>query len=358
MKYDDLPRNILGLAAALAGWFMMPLAVFYSPLLAFIPVILSLIGVYAGWIWTAVGAVGMSVCAFISMDAVMAGAAALGLACPVAALYLTHKNRMPFVKSVVINTGAFAALAVLALMLIKAFRGGIAEVEGAYVQKIWDAQLNLDIRKNGIWETMQGRWQLIAMFASKGYLTPQLIQELQGSPSPDVYTRCIEYIIYTLKSVVNVTVTGEVASAALAAGVIMTSGTRTICARRGEEPAAPVVPLRNWYLSSEQTLYSCGLYILSSILLAFLPDWWFSVDYAIKQCVAIIMCIQGAAAVERKLRKYDIRRGLRGPILFLLVLLLRKLVTLAGVLSALFGSHGAISTWLLKKMNESDDDDE
>ena len=77
----------------------------------------------------------------------------------------------------------------------------------------------------------------------------------------------------------------------------------------------PFVPLRDWYLSAETALYSCGLYIITSMIVVFMPEWWYGVDYAIQQCVYVLMCVQGVAVLERRLREYGMRRGLRGPMM-------------------------------------------
>ena len=71
-------------------------------------------------------------------------------------------------------------------------------------------------------------------------------------------------------------------------------------------------------------------------------DRWYGVDYAIKQCVYVLMCVQGVAVLERRLREYGMRRGLRGPMMAVAVAMFRLPVALIGLASALFGSHRCV----------------
>ena len=362
MNYDDWSRHVLGVfgcvASCAAAWFMLPLAVFYPRAIALVPALLAFVSVYSGWQWAAAGALGAVVCAFISMDAVMASAALIGLALPVVVQYITYRRRVEFKRAAAINIGAFMALGVCALALVRLFHGGIADVEADYVQRLWDAQMTQGLSGlSGLFAAAQNRLQLLSLLASRGLLSESLIMELAESPSAELYTRCIEYVIYTLKLVVNYEVTGNVASSALAVGIIMTAWPRMAAVRRGEEPEVPFVPLRDWYLSAETTLYSCGLYIITSMIVVFMPEWWYGVDYAIKQCVYVLMCVQGVAVLERRLREYGMRRGLRGPMMAVAVAMFRLPVALIGLASALFGSHGAISKWLHDKFAGGDGDD-
>lgn len=362
MNYDDWSRHVLGVLgcvlACAAAWFILPLAVFYPQAMALVPALLAFVSVYSGWQWAAVGALGAVVCAYLSVDVVMAGAVLMGVAMPVAVQYITYRRRLEFRRAAVVNIGAFMALGVCALALIRLCRGGIAEVEAEYVQRLWDEQMTRELSGlSGLFTAAQNRLQLLSLLASRGLLSSSLIMELAESPSAEVYTRCIEYVIYTLKLVVNYEVAGNLASAALAVGIIMTAWPRMAAVRRAEEPEVPFVPLREWFLSAETTLYGCGMYLLTSMILAFMPEWWYGVDYAIKQCVYVLMCVQGVAVLERRLREYGMRRGLRGPMIAVAVAMFRLPVALIGVASALFGSHGAISKWLRSKLDSGDGDD-
>ena len=62
--------------------------------IALVPALLAFVSVYSGWQWAAAGTLGAVVCAFISMDAVMAGAALIGLALPVVVQYITYRRRV------------------------------------------------------------------------------------------------------------------------------------------------------------------------------------------------------------------------------------------------------------------------
>lgn len=362
MMSDDLSRHVLGVFACalscLAAWFMLPIAVFYPRLLVLVPALLAFVSVYSGWQWAAVGVVGAAACALFSADAVMAGAALMGMGAPVAVQYITYRRRLPFKRAMQINIGAFLALGACALGLIQALRGGIAEVEVQYVQRLWDMQMaNEAGGLSGLFAAAQNRLRLLSLLASRGLLSQSLIYELAQAPSAELYTRCIEYVVYMLRLVVNYELTGVLASSALAVGIVMTAWPRMAAVRRAEEPEVPFVPLREWFMSAETALYACGLYLVTSMIVAFMPEWWYGVDYAIKQCAYVLMCVQGAAALERKLREYGMRRGLRGPMIAAALVMFRLPVALIGLASALFGSHGAISKWLYDRFDGDDSDD-
>ena len=103
------------------------------------------------------------------------------------------------------------------MALVRLCHGGIADVEADYVQRLWDAQMTQGLSGlSGLFAAAQNRLQLLSLLASRGLLSESLIMELAESPSAELYTRCIEYVIYTLKLVVNYEVTGNVASSALA----------------------------------------------------------------------------------------------------------------------------------------------
>ena len=62
-------------------------------------------------------------------------------------------------------------------------------------------------------------------------------------------------------------------------------------------------------------------------------------------------------SIEDYLRKNGMRRGLRGTLLFIAVLVFRTFVIFMGVISALIGPHGVISTWINSHFNNDDNDD-
>ena len=219
-------------------------------------------------------------------------------------------------------------------------------------------QISFDIFGGGMMRSLVNRQKLLSVFAAQGYLSNSLIQELMDSPSSDVYARCIDYVIYTMRYVTGYTLTGNLASMSLAGGVIMTAWPRMAAVRKGVSPAIPLVPQIDRFMPTDMAKYSCIAYVLTSLLLPFMPEWWYATDNAIKQCVRMVMMIQGVAATERQLRSSGVRRGLRGALLFMLTATFGGMVALIGVGSALFGSHGSISGWLKRKVEENDDDDE
>lgn len=357
----DLPKHILGAlmaaAACVACWFLRPLMVFAPQIIPAVPVLMAFACAYSGWYWGAAGAVGAAVCAGINCGWDFGAACALGMAVPVGVQYFMYMRRVKFERALMIQACSLLALGFAALMLLRITRGDLTDLNASYVRELWDSQISFDVFGGGMMHSLVNRQKLLSIFAAKGYLSNSLLQELMNSPSSDVYARCIDYVIYTMRYVTGYTLTGNLASMALGGGVVMTAWPRMIAVRKGVSPEMPFVSLRDWFMPTDMAKFACIAYALTSLLLPFMPEWWYATDNAIKQCVRMAMMIQGVAATERQLRSNGVRRGLRGAMLFMLTATFGGVVALIGVGSALFGSHGAISGWLRRKMEENDDDD-
>lgn len=363
MISDNLPKHVLGAVitalVCVAAWNLQLIAMFASVTIVLIPILLSFIWVYAGWYWAAAGAVGCTVCAHMGGNAIFAVAAVLGLVLPVGVQYETYRRRTSFSSAIIINALASLTLGFCALMLIRMAYGDLGEMQAEFARKLWDAQTDFNILSGGITRTLQKRNLLINLFISGGYMNgaSDLLSQLQTNPSTELYTRCIDYITYTVKYVTNYTVAGDLASSAIFAGFAMTAWPRMIGVRHGVEPEIPFTSLRNWHMSGDFIIFICVTYAVSRLIVVFMPEWWYSIDYAIRQCTALLMCVQGIATIEDYLRKNGMRRGLRGTLLFIAVLVFRTFVIFMGVISALIGSHGVISTWINSHFNNDDNDD-
>ena len=357
---DNLQKAIVGAAIAfltcVAAWHVQLIALFAPAMIVLIPVLLSFVSVYSGWYWAAAGAVGCVVCAWLGNSPILAVATAIGLILPVGVQYYTYYRRIDFKTAITINMLAYAALGFIALMIIRAVYGDIGQMQAELARNLWDKQSDFNIFSGGLTRTMQGRYFLINLFMSSGYLTgaDNLISALESNPTTELYTRCIDYITYMVQYVTDYALVGNLIFSSIFAGFAMVSWPRMTAVRHAVEPEVPFTPLRKWYLPGDFSIFICAAYALSQLLTPYLPEWWYSFDYALRQCVVVFMCIQGLAAIERKLRLSDVPRGMRGALLFLSVLIFKTLVILIGAMSALFGSQGAISSWIQKHMDDGD----
>lgn len=358
---DSLPRHVLGAVitalVCAAAWYLQLISLFASALIVLIPILLSFVGIYSGWYWAVAGALGCAVCAYFGGGAAFAGAAVLGLVLPVFVQYETYRRRTSFSGAVIINSLAFLLLGFCALMLLRLIYGDLGDMQAVLARKLWDAQTDFDILGGGLLRTMQGRNFIINLFISSGYMTgaENLLSQMQTAPTTELYTRCIDYAVYMIKYVTDYTIAGSLASSALLCGFLTTAWPRMIAVRRGVEPEAPFTPLRSLYLPGDLITFVCVAYIVSRLIVAFMPEWWYGIDYAIRQCAVLLMCVQGIATLERRLREGGMRRGLRGGVLIFTVLMFKTLVVLIGIVSALFGSHGVISSWINSHMSGDDE---
>lgn len=363
MINDNLQRAIVGAAIAFVtcfiAWHVQLIALFAPAMMVLIPVLLSFISVYSGWYWSAAGAVGCIVCTWLGNSPILAAATAIGLIAPIGVQYYTYNRRIDFKAAITINILAYVVLGFIAIMIIRAVYGDIGQMQAELARSLWNEQSDFNIFSGGLARTMQGRYFLINMFMSSGYLTgaSDLISALESNPTTELYTRCIDYIAYMVQYVTNYTLVGNLIFSSIFSGFTMVSWSRMTAVRHAVEPEVPFTPLRKWYLPGDFSIFICAAYALSQLLTPYMPEWWYGFVYALRQCVVVFMCIQGLAAIERQMRLSNVPRGMRGILLFLSVFIFKTLVMLIGVVSALFGSQGAISSWIKKHM-ENDDDGE
>ena len=355
--HNSLPRHIAGALAAAAAYaaayFIMPLSIFAPAAIAFVPAVLSAAAVYSGCLWALAGAVCAAAGALLGAGAPYAGAALVGLALPAALQYAAYRRRVEFERALRINVCGFFVLGLGALLLLRACVGDLADAQVAYVRRLWDSLVSFDVMGGGMQRSLESRSRLLSLFAASGYLSSDLIAELNASPTADVYARSIDYILFNLRYVMSYTLSGNLIASALGVGVIMTAWPRMLAMRSAADDAAPFVPLRKWFLPGDAALFACIAYAFAVLALPFMPEWWYGVDYALKETVSVAMCIQGVAALERWLRRNGTPRGIRGAALLISVMMFRTLVSWVGAASALFGSQGVISGWL-RRMSDDD----
>lgn len=362
MYSNDWSKHVKGALvlaiACLAARFIMPLKVFVPELLVLVPILLAYTGVRSGPVWAAAAGVCAAVCAWLGGGWLASVGVLVGMVLPAAVQYWTYVRRMPFERAVRMNICAYFLLGMATLLLVRVVAGDIAALEVAYVRSMWDRNISYDLFSTDIVSNLMSREMLLSLLAAKGYVTNELAAALAEGPTAELYQRCIDYAMYMHRYVVSYSQTGLLVVHALLAGIIMTAWPRSVASRSMNMRSVSYIPLRDWFMSGHTALGACAIYAVASLLLSVMPEWWYGVDYALKQCVIVLMSIQGVAAMERYMRKGGAPRGMRGAALLVITLMFRDMVTWIGVASALLGSHGAISTWIQKMRNEHGNDDE
>lgn len=130
-------------------------------------------------------------------------------------------------------------------------------------------------------------------------------------------------------------------------------------ARRGMATDESFIGMTRWFLPGQISLGALGLWLVSYLIAAAGLASGATVYTAVYQLVCTVFTVQAFAAIDR--RMFAGGRALRGRrvamgLLLVAGALVRMVGTLLfaiGVMSALFGSHGAVKLWMDKRNDDS-----
>ena len=148
---------------------------------------------------------------------------------------------------------------------------------------------------------------------------------------------------------------GMLLSGAITAAVLMVAWPNWILHRRGLATEESYVPLNQWYLPSSVVFGTLGLFVVSLLMYAGGMAGGDSVFLTVQSILDICFLVQAAAALSRILGRTNAPPVLRFVVIALAVTFFQFLFIYVGCVSALFGSHGAISELLRKRRNGNND---
>lgn len=346
---------LLASLVALLVVLIQPSFFMVSMLVCIAPIAIALLYAWAGWVPAGIASVGTI--ASLAWFAGISGAVSPLLAGLGAALALVA----PGVVSIVLlekRADFFKRMAAAVLTQTAALLACVAFVYLAMGIDLVDALTGM-MRSTVEYMPQEMIEQFLNMYYYSGMLTEESMQELSGgillyADVMKIFDEVFELTNYQLKQIMP----ALLINSGLISGVLMTALSSMTACRRGFEPAVPHVPVHEWFLPSRAVggLTAC---MAAAIALSLMNvEGAAGVLAVFMQVLTTVCVIQGVAALTRLLRKSGTRKGVRIALTTASVLFASGFVQMAGVASALFGSRGAISTWMHNKMEENRKDDD
>ena len=123
------------------------------------------------------------------------------------------------------------------------------------------------------------------------------------------------------------------------------------------------MPVHEWFLPSRAVGGLTVCMVTGLVLNLMNIEGAAGVMVVFGQITSTLCIIQGVAAISRLFKKSGAGRGARIGLTTAAVIFASQFMEMVGMASALFGSRGAVSTWMRNKMkemeeNRKDDDDE
>lgn len=157
---------------------------------------------------------------------------------------------------------------------------------------------------------------------------------------------------------------GTLLSGALLSGVLSVLWGNWTLARQGMATNESFIGIGRWFLPPQVTLGALGLWAAGFLLANSAYKGGATVYATIAELAGSVFVIQALCAVDRKLMAGGgaaARRKLLITVLAVVALIFRGLASIlsaVGVMSALFGSHGAFKLWTDRRQNNHTDRDD
>ena len=359
MKGYPLKSIVLASLIALLVAWLQPSLFMTSMMFCIAPVAIAALYAWGGWIpagIVSIGTVGsLAYTASVggSVSHALAGlGAAVVLVLPGIVSICLMEKRLPFFRRMLISIGVQIA-ALLGCVSVIYLGMGIDLADGiaAFLRT------GMEILPHEM------QMSMLQMYANYGMLTEESIIELTSGivlPSDivKVFDQVFELVGYQLRQTLPAMLLGS----GLLTGVVMTALSSRIAVRRGVQPVVPHVPVYGWFMPAH-LVGGVTICLASGLVMQLMKiDEALAVTAVFSLTVSYLSMIQGVAAISRRFREAGASKFMRRMILITGVLFASWFVETYGMLSALFGRKGAISTWWIRKMkemeeNRKDDDD-
>lgn len=350
---------LMGIAIALLLAMIQPSFFMTSMLICIAPIVIPVLWAWAGWIPAGIASAGtiISLAGFASVS----GAVNPALAALAAAVVLVA----PGIASIVMirkNIGFFRRMAAAVIAQTAALLGCVAVIYLGMGIDLVDALTGM-MRSAVEYLPQEMIEYLLNMYYVSGMLTEESVQELTSgillhADVMRIFDQVFELSNYQLKQLMP----AMLINSGLISGVMMTAFPSLITRRRGFKPPVDHVPVHEWFLPSRAVGGLTVCMVTGFVLNIMQVEGATGVVVIVSQAVSSLCVIQGIAALTRLFRKSGAGKGTRIGLTIASVLFASQFLEMVGMASALFGSHGAVSTWMHKKMKEMEenrkDDDE
>ena len=191
----------------------------------------------------------------------------------------------------------------------------------------------------------------IQLYAMGYTLSAEQMQLLTGA-----LDQAFESLTYYLKQIMP----AVLLHSGLVTGVVMTTLPGFIMKRRDAECALDHKSIATWQVP-RQPMGMMIVGLITGIAMQYAGmDQALAVTTVFSMLLTALLTIQGLAALLRLFERAGVSKGMKIGMPILLFIFAAPMLETAGALSALLGSHGVISLWMKKRMEESrkEDDDE
>lgn len=356
LKKPTAKRLIGALAIALLISVTQPITAAFIVPVCVVPVLISILYAWAGWIPAAVASVG-TVLSLTNLAVQMglseyAGLIALGCVCvlvlPAVVSCVLLEKRQPF----------FRRMAVSVFVQTAMLLGCVAVIYLGFKVDLVDAVIDL-FSSAVLWMPEDAILMLVQNFAMTGMLNAESMEMIEsGFLTGEQMAQLFAQAFDTMRYLYKLTMPAMLMSSSLLTGVLMTTGPGLICARRGDEPQVDYLPMSGWFMPSRM-VGGLAVCLITGYALQ-----WMEVSGAEAAAMTIstlcgtALTLQGIAALSRGLKQSGRKRGARIAMILAGLALASTFVQIAGAMSALFGRKGAISGWMRKRMEEKRKEDD
>lgn len=356
MRKPSAKSLIFALLVALLISISQPLTAVWVVPLCLMPILISVLYAWAGWIPAAVASLGSVVSLTViasqlgvtDMLGLFAAGCAVILVLPAAVSCWMLEKRQPFFRRMIVS--AVVQTAALLGCTAVVYLGLKIDLVDKMIEVL---RMGIDIMP------AEARLTLLQNMAMQGLLTEESVEMMNtGFVTMFDLNQALDQALDTMHYMYKQAMPAVVLNSGLLSGVLMTTVPGLICARRGDEPQAEYIPMSGWFLPSS-AVSGIAVCLISSYALGWMNvSGYEAVTIVFTMLGGTLLTLQGIAALSRGLKQAGRRRGSRIALITAALLFAGQFVQIAGAMSALFGRKGAISGWFRKRMEEKRKEDE
>ena len=349
MNKHSVKSIVLATLAAVLLSALQPYLFMFSFIVCFAPIMIAVLYAWGGIIPAAVLSAGtvISLTNFAAVSqmvspGMMALAALIVLVVPGLVSVCMMKKRLPFFRRMQAAVG----------IQIAALLGCAAFISLGLKIDLVDAMIGF-FRQTVELTPPDMRMYLLENFAMTGMLNQESIEALTtGIVTVSDMNRAFEQAFDQMGYFFRQIMMALMLFSGTLTGILMTSLSSRIPARRGDEDAPPHVPLHDWFLPSHAVSGIAVCYVSGFVLQWMNLDQAMAVTAVINAISMVLLIIQGMAAILRRFNEVHTGKVARVLLIGGALLFASTFLQLAGIMSALFGRKGAISGWMRRRAEE------
>lgn len=337
-------RIVVGVIIAIASAVLSPLLTGFCTTLISFTVINAFLYGFGGMIPAAAGML-LDVLAFGTYFGIKGAlVAALAFVLPSAFIIRNLRWRVPFFKMMAQSIaaqvlGVFAALAAAYLFVGADLIGTLIETLRSLFDMVYPGAMDFVLSKVYDIESVPDT-----------LTQEQLVTGVLGEARRATY---LDGYLKEISASLRLTLPGYLLSASCLTGVLATAWPAKMINQRLPMNGA-YVSLARWYTPWRVSLGLLGGWMVTWLLTVLGLEAGDSVQLAFQALLFLVLRVQAAASLERRLIQFNVRAGLRAFIIVVSELVFGEFVIYYGAFSALFGSTGAASQLSARRADKDD----